>query len=266
VKTFFEPQAVILPNRDGGKPAVARDYTIEGTNGGNADDSMSVRVDLLDFNESGCTLTTLGRAAGCPYRAVPTVVPVAWTTVPALSPFLPPALALLSPLASASSRFSLSVPRDWAGMDDTAYRFRVTTVSQKDPEAPPATVSFTAQHTVTATKESMTRYIGLEIEELIATLTAAEASGLKLGGLRPIAVHPIRMMNGNALEAVLAGNFAKASNHHATSIQLVQAFVKALDGGGKGLPPALFADLHKRAAAMLADLAAAEASTVTSAP
>ena len=151
-------------------------------------------------------------------------------------------------------------------MDDTTYRFRFTTVSQKDPEAPPATVNFTATHTVTATKESMTRYIALEIADLLATLTAAETSGLKLGGLKPIVVHPIQMMNNNALEAILANNFAKASNNHATNIQLVQAFVKALDGGGKGLPPALFVDLHKRAAAMLADMAAAQASTVASAP
>jgi hypothetical protein len=112
----------------------------------------------------------------------------------------------------------------------------------------------------------MTRYIGLEIAELIATLVAEEAKGVKLGGVKPIAVHPIKMMNDNALAAILEGNFAKASNNHATSIQLVQAFVKALDGGGKTLPPALFADLHKRAAAMLADLALAQASTVTSAP
>ena len=263
VRTFFEPQVVILPNADGGKPSIMRTYTIEGTNGGNADDKMSVSLAFLDFNHSGCTLTTMGRAAGCAYRAVPTVVPMAWTTASALSPMLPKS-GLLMPLGSTQDAFNLAVPHDWAGMDDTVYEFRVTTVSQQDPENPKATKSFIARHTVTATKESMTRYIGLEIEELIATLMAAENAGMKLGGTKPMAVHPIRMMNANALEAILAGNFAKASNNHATSIHLVEAFVKALDGGGKGLPAALFADLHKRAAAMLKDLAMAEASTVTS--
>ena len=79
-------------------------------------------------------------------------------------------------------------------------------------------------------------------------------------------IHPILMINNTALESILAGNFAKATNNHATSIQLVQAFVKALDGGGKTLPPALFTDLHKRAAAMIADMAAAQASNIPSAP
>jgi hypothetical protein len=256
VKTFFEPQVVILPNADGGKPSVMRTYAIEGTNGGNAPDNMSVSLAFLDFNTSGCTLTTMGRAAGCAHRAVPTVVPMTWTTASALSPLLPKT-GLFDPLGFAQDAFTLAVPHDWAGMDDTTYRFRVTAVSQKDPATPKATQSFVAQHTVTATKESMTRYIGLEIEELIATLTTAENAGTKLGGLKPIAVHPIRSMNASALEAILAGNFAKATNNLSTSIQLVEAFVKALDGGGKGLPADLFADLHKRAAAMLLDLARA---------
>lgn len=263
VKTFFEPQVVILPNADGGKPSVMRTYTIEGANGGNAPDNMSVSLAFLDFNQGACTLTTMGRAAGCPYRAVPTAVPMAWTTAAALSNVLPKT-GVFQPLESAQDPFNLTVPSDWAGMDDTTYRFKVTTVSLKDPETPKATMNFTAEHTVIATKESMTRYIGLEIEELIATLTAAEAAGTKLGGLKPIAVHPIRMMNANALESILAGNFAKATNNHSTSIQLVEAFVKALDGGGKGLPADLFSDLHKRAAAMLADLAKARDSNVTS--
>lgn len=265
VDTFFEPQVVILNNANSGKPGSAFDYTIEGTNGGNEKDSMSVKLDFLDFNRAGCTLTTLGTGADCPYRAVPTAIPsAAWTTASTVSPILPDPPALLEPLGGTTDVFRITVPRDWAGMGDTTYRFKVTTVSQKDPEVPAATQNFTALHTVIATKESMTRYIGLEIEDLIATLTAAEAAGVKLGGLKPITVHPIRQMNESALAAILAGNFAKASNNHATSIQLVQAFVKALDGGGKTLPPALFADLHKRAAAMLKDLAMAEASTVPS--
>ena len=272
VDTFFEPQVVILNNTNSGKPGTAFDYIIEGTNGGNSPDSMTVKLDFLDFNPAACTLTTLGRlpagSDGCPYRAVPTAIPASlWTTASTIAPVLPePPLTALDPLGGASDSFRLAVPRDWAGMDDTTYRFRVTTVSQADKELPPATKNFTALHTVIATKESMTRYIGLEIADLIATLTAAETAGIKLGGLKAITIHPILMMNDNALAAILAGDFPKASNNHATNIKLVQAFVKALDGGGKDLPPALFADLHKRAAAMLADMAAAEQSNVASEP
>ena len=271
VKSFFEPQVVVLPNFDGGKPGTSRNYRIEGTNGGNVNDSMSVATSFLDFNQASCTLTTLGRLPagtdpGCPYRAVPTVVPPAWNTAAGVTPVLPPAPAALEPLGSSSATFNISVPRDWAGMVDTTYRFRVTTVSQNDPADPRATRNFVAKHTVVATKESMTRYIGLEIADATATLVAADNAGVKLGGLKPIVMKPITQMNDSALTAVLAGNFAKASNNHATSIQLVQAFVKALEGGGKSLPPALFTDLQNRAAAMIADMTAAEASTVTSAP
>jgi hypothetical protein len=110
----------------------------------------------------------------------------------------------------------------------------------------------------------MTRYIGLEIEELIATLTAAETAGQKLGGLKPIAVHPIRMMNANALESILAGNFAKATNNLSTSIQLVEAYQKVLESASKSLPATLANDLRSRCTAMLADLAKARDSNVTS--
>ncbi|HEX6085824.1 MAG TPA: hypothetical protein VF266_14930 [Thermoanaerobaculia bacterium] len=264
VDTFFDPQVVILPNSTSAKPGVARDYRISGTNGGNAADHMSIKMALLDSNQAASTLTTRGRVSGCPFRAEVTAVRVAWTDAPVAAELLPVAPALLEPLTSTERAFAISVPREWAGMDDTTYSFRITGISQKDTDLPPASKSFTGTQTVIATKESMTRYIGLEIAELLATLTKAEADGVKLGGLKPIVVHPIQSMNDSALEAVLAGNFASATNKHATSIQLVEAFVKALDGGGKGLPAALFADLHKRAAAMLLDLARARDSNVTS--
>lgn len=256
VKTFFEPQVVILPNSNSGKPATTFTYEIEGANGGNAPDGMSVALAFLDFNQGGCTLTTMGRAANCAYRAVPTAVPASWTTAPALSPMLPKT-GLFDPLGSAKDPFTLAIPSDWAGMDDTTYRMQVTTVSTQDPASPKASLNFTASHTVFATKESMTRYIGLEIEELIATLTAAETRGEKLGGLKPIAVHPIRMMNASALEAILAGNYDKATNNHSTSIKLMEAYVKVLDSASKSLPAALTADLQARTSALLADLAKA---------
>lgn len=256
VKTFFEPQVVILPNSNGGRPATTYTYAIEGANGGNAPDSMSVNLAFLDFNQGGCTLTTLGRAADCPYRAVPTVVPMTWTTASALSKFLPET-GLFEPLGSAQDPFTLSIPSDWAGMDDTTYRFRATTVSTQDPESPKASLNFTAAHKVIATKESMTRYIGLEIEELISVLAAAETSGEKLGGLKPIAVHPVRMMNASALESILAGNYDKATNNHATSIKIMEAYAKVLDSASKSLPAALTSDLRARTSAILADLAKA---------
>lgn len=272
IESFFEPQVVVLPNKDGGKPGVLKSYVVEGTNAGNAPDSMSVTPAFIDFNQAHCTLTTLGRLApgsdpNCAYRAVPTAIPAAWTTVSTLTPYFPETQpGQLAPLESSTDSITVTPPRDWAGMDDTVYRIRVTTVSQVDTDEPPATRYFVGEHKVEATKESMTRYIGLEIAELIATLEKAAAEGVTGGGIKPIAVHPIQASNLRALDAILAGDLKRASGVHSTSIHLVEAFVRALDGGGKNLPPALFADLHARAAAMLADLAKAEACMVASAP
>jgi hypothetical protein len=269
VQSFFEPQVVVLPNADGGKAGVEKGYIVEGTNGGNSPDSMSVQNTFLDFNQGGCTLTTLGRQPGgsvnCPYRAVPTAIQAGWTTVAGLPAVFPAPPGQLGPLDSSTAGFNIKPPKDWAGMDDTTYLFQLKTESQTDPDSPPATRSFIARHKVTATKESMTRYIGLEITELTATLVAAEASGVKLGGLKPVVIHPIQMMNDNALEAILIGNFSKASGNHATNLNLMAAFVKML-GDGKSLPPALYTDLKNRSAAIIADLTAAQLSTVVSAP
>lgn len=261
VQSFFEPQVVVLPNFDGGKPGETRTYIVEGTNGGNSDDSMTVVNAFLDYNTAGCTLTTLG-GDGCAYRAVPTLISTDWTTVGSLPATLPPS-GQLTPLSSARASFDITPPRDWAGMTDTTYEFRLTTTSTEEPGT---SRSFVAKHTVTATQESMTRYIGLEIAELTQTLLDAEAAGQKLGGTKPIVMKPITQTHERALQAVVAGDLAGASSQHRKNINLMEAFVKALDGGGKSLPAELFADLHARAAAILADLAAAEASTVTSAP
>ncbi len=109
-----------------------------------------------------------------------------------------------------------------------------------------------------ATPESMTRYIGLEIEELIAGLEQARDAGLQTGGLLPIQMHPARRMNQRALSSIAAGDLEGALRAHETTGRVVSGFLRALEGTlGKGskVPGDLVQDWRVRAQAILLDVA-----------
>jgi hypothetical protein len=141
-------------------------------------------------------------------------------------------------------------------MVDTTYLYEVTTMSLEDDD-PPASNSVLVEYTVLATKESMVRYIRHEILDLITEIETANAQGIKTGGLLPIAMHPIQAKIERALELILSGKTAAASNVLDSSVKLIEAFVHALDGyNGKGnkIPADQDADWHARAAAIITDL------------
>jgi hypothetical protein len=117
-----------------------------------------------------------------------------------------------------------------------------------------------------ATTESMTRYIGLEILQLISTIEGLNAAGVKTAGLLQIAAKPLQMQNDKALEKVLAGDVDGACKTHTTGTRLAGAFLHALEGSGKGLDAGVFADLLARGEAILADQTKAAAAPIESAP
>lgn len=264
VTAFYDPYVAVQPDRSAAKPGVVRTYLLEAANGGNAEDTVRLGLDFKDFNPAGCTLTTLGALpAGCPYRAVPTRIPAAqWTTAAGL----PLEAGPMAPLDTLQNQLTVRVPRDWAGMQDTSYEFVFSGESTADPGQPPAHKAVTVRQTVVATQESMTRYIRLEIAELIAEIEKANAKGIQTGGLLPISLHPARMHNDRALERNLAGDLAGASREHAAGGKAMQAFLRALAGFGGKLPAALMADWKARGEAIVKDQAVAEASRVASAP
>ena len=264
VESFYDPRVAVQPDTPSAKPVVEVLYTIEGTNMGNGDDSMSVAVDFKDFNEAGCSLTDRGTLPGCPYRAEPTIIDAeSWTTLA----FLATQFGPLVPLGSETDTLAITVPGDWEGMGDTTYAYEVTVVSLEDDD-PPTSNSMLVEHTVIATKESMTRYIRHEILDLIREIEAANDQGISTGGLLPIAMKPAQKKVDQALQRILAGNMSGASNALSSNIRILQAFVHALDGfngGGDKIPAALDTDWHARAAAIIADLRVAAASEVGSA-
>jgi hypothetical protein len=179
-----------------------------------------------------------------------------WTTISTLDPQFGP----LTPLGSNHDTFNIGAPLEWAGMQDTTYEVILSATSSADPASPAATNSRSLKHTVIATKESMTRYIGLEIAEFIGEIQKANAKGVATSGLLPINVHPVTMMNDNALAAILTGNLGSSSQKDASSIKLMEAIARA----AAKVPAPYAADWTARANAILADLAKAQASMVTS--
>jgi len=163
--------------------------------------------------------------------------------------------------------FTLAIPGDWAGMRDTTYQITVTATSMGDPECAfgsttctPANQKATIAHTVIATKQSMTRYVGLELAELAAKITEANNAGVSSGGALPIVTRDVQGAHARAMESILAGDLGKASGTLSTMIKGMEAFQKAM---AKMAEP-YFSDWMARSNAILADLAAAEASMVTS--
>jgi len=260
VDAFYDPLIAAQPPFESGKPGVGKAYTVEVSNGANVDDVIGVATDRIDFNQANCTLTTLGGSPECPYRAVPTAIELGWT-----GGDLPTPVGPQKPLEVESHAFTVDVPPDWAGMDDTTYQVVFTVTSQNDPEIPPASNFVLIEQTVVATMESMTRYIGLELAELIGVLEEANASGVATAGLKPISIQAVQRTNDRALAAILDGNLDRAAKSHAANIKIVEGFVHALEGSGKDLPAALYEDLNARAAAILRDLAKANASPIPSA-
>jgi len=162
----------------------------------------------------------------------------------------------------------IQVPSDWAGMQNTIYKFVVTVISQNDPSQPQIKNELTVEQTVIATKESMTRYILHEIEELIEEIKNANAQGINTGGLLPIALHPALQKANQALELILSSRINNASNALSSNVKIMEAFIRALDGfNGKGdkIPASIDSDWRERANAVIQDLEIAAANTVISA-
>ena len=262
VTSFFDPQIRIAPATASSRPGIEQVYALEAGNGANVRDTLLMNTSFVDFNQAGCNLTNLGRdPQGCPYRAFPTVIPAdAWTS----AGDLPAQIGPLDPLGAQTNSLRILVPREWAGMQDATYQVVTTVVSLGDPGAPPASDFVVVSQTVQATPESMTRYVGLEIDALIAEIERANAQEIATGGLLPLLMRPVRMTNDGALAALLSADPAGAARSHTTNIRIMEGFLHALEGtsgDGTRIPEPFATDWRIRAGAILTDLTAAAAST-----
>lgn len=207
-------------------------------------------------------MTYNGHRPECPYRAqVTRIDPATWTTVAQLDPLFPPS-GVFEPLVSAHDTFAIRAPQEWAGMQDTVYEFTLTAASTADPAIPKAKNDRTARFKVLATKESMVRYLNLEVAEFLEQINQADAQGISARGIQPVMLHPVTMMTTRALERVTAGDLGGASKSLSSGLKVMQAVDRMVNGAR--LPEPQASDWKARSAAILADMTAAEASMITS--
>ncbi len=262
IESFFEPQVAVMPAEAAVKPRGSVTYTVEATNGGNDLDRIAMQAAFADSDTAGCTLTTNGRGPECPYRAqITRIDPASWTTVAELDALFP-ANGFFQPLGSSQDTFTIRAPLDWAGMQDTVYEFTLTATSTADPAIAKAKDQKTARFKVLVTKESMTRYVNLEVAEFLEQINQANAQGIATRGIQPVMLHPVSMMTARALEQILAGDLGSASKTLASGIHVMEAVARMVNG--TGLPEPLATDWRARSAAILADMTAAQASMVSS--
>ena len=225
-------------------------YRVEGANYGNATDTIDVRATILDSNRGGCTLTTRGGAA-CPDRVETTAVPAAWLTPRTL----PGQYGPFDPLGSSSLNVEIAVPAEWAGMEDGTYDITFRARSTADPVVESDVQLLRLR--VRATKESMTRYIGLEIRSFIEDIERANTAGINTGGLLSVLVHPLESTQRRALDTILAGDVGGASRMQQTMIRVMEGFMRQLSS--KSLPADLKTDWTVRGTAIVNDLTLAAA-------
>jgi hypothetical protein len=158
VLPFFEVGVSIKPKSYTLKPGNAESYAINVTNLGNVVDSFSLAPQYTDF--------------GTKYRAVPTVIQTSWTTITKTS------IGPLAPGAYDIATLTISVPADWAGMENTTYEFNATATSLGDTHVPKANKTDSANLIVQATRASMTRYIDMELQSLINTVGTSTVRGM----------------------------------------------------------------------------------------
>jgi len=192
------------------------------------------------------------------------VIQSAWTTAATF----PAQFAGLYPFGSsgspqtANANLSIGVPSTWAGMQNTTYTWTLTGTSTNGADTPPGASIVPVKQTVLATKQTMTRFIGLEINDFITQVQAANALGYNTAGILPLLLHPIQMKNNDALTNILGGSFKAASSDLATEINLVQAIQNMMKN--MNVPAATLADWQARALALINDMTLAQASNITS--
>jgi hypothetical protein len=228
---FFEPHLSIDPLSQDVLPGKTADYLITVENFGNVPDSATLAISYLDF--------------GTAFRAVPTVIQPGWTTLGTTS------FGSFDPGEGASTTFTVTVLGTWEGMEDTTYMFTGTATSETDPTA---VVSETADLEVTATKESMARYIDLEILGLIDDVSAAPINpDVKASLLDKLNGAEAKKLQ--ALSYILQDKFNNANNMLDSTANKMDSFVSlSKSQKNKAIPAALADDWINRGNTVIADL------------
>ncbi|MEE9151553.1 MAG: hypothetical protein V3U20_06955 [Thermoplasmata archaeon] len=221
VLPFGEPHISIPINFAEIDPGMTATYSIDLTNEGNVVDAMSLSFTGVDF--------------GSAYEAYPTAIDISWVS---FTPSAPSAI----PGGSTTSTLSITVPWDWAAMEDATYDFTVTATSSITPDSDSAT----GQLLVHATPLSMMFWVKGEIANLLSDVDALPPSDVR-DGLRDKATAALNKIN-QSIERYLLGDDPPASNLFRTTKNMMKAFLHLLDAQrGKTLTAAQADDLAMKA-------------------
>jgi len=214
VLPFHEVKIELTPPSESVKPGQTANYKIEVTNLGNVRDSFSISLHFDDFDGT--------------YHAFPTAIQLAWTTIdkPTLT---------MDPGQSDVAKLAITVPQNWAGMEDATYKFTATATCQADPTA---NASASASLTVQATKRSMAEYVKLEIQWLRQKVKGLNiAAGVKNSLLAKLADAETKV--DQALQWIINGRETPANNLLSAAQNIVQAFINDVQAqSGKAITSA----------------------------
>jgi M6 family metalloprotease-like protein len=228
VLPFGQPKVSIPINFAEIDPGMTATYTVEIMNEGNVLDTFSLSFTGLDF--------------GSAYEAYPTAIQSSWIS---FAPAAPSAV----PGATTTTILSITVPMDWAAMEDATYDFIVTATSSITPDSD----SDTGQLLVHATPLSMMLYVKIELMNLISDVEALPPSDVR-DGLHDKATSALHKIN-QSIERYLLGDDPPASNLLRTTQNKLKAFLHLLDAQrGKALTVAQADDLAAKAQKIIDDI------------
>jgi len=224
---FYEVDVVVIPATISTEPGGTGVYTIEVTNLGNVPDSFDISLSFIDFGDT--------------YHAVPTEIQEMWT-------ILNPTGLTLDPSDSGFASLSITVPSDWVGMEDAPYEFTATAtdLSVSDSEK--------AVFMVQVTKESQTRYINLELEELTELVMNSDIhKGIKQSLLAKLGSATEKKEQ--ALNYILEGRIQEANNMLKACQNIMQAYINQLEAqNDKHIPESLVIVWTTRAQTIVTDI------------
>ncbi len=201
VLPFGDPQATIIPSFAETDPNATVIYSVQITNGGNVDDTFDPQFFSFDF--------------GSTYMASPSAIPDSWVV---FSPSAPSAPAC----GVTTAIMSITVPWDWAAMEDATYDFWVEVWSSVSPVED----TVFGQLLVHATPMSMMFWVKAEIEQLIEDVEALPDSDVKDGLHDKASAALNKVIQG--LNRYGQGDDPPSSNHFRTTQNILRAFIHLL--------------------------------------
>jgi hypothetical protein len=182
------------------QPGQTAEYSINITNIGNTADTYNLSLAFMDFNGL--------------YRAYPTSIQPSWITLDLNS-------LTLDPKESANATLTITLPPEWAGMEDATYNFTATATCHADPTV---NASALASLTLKATKRSMAEYIKLEIQWLQKTVNDLNIKqGTKDSLLAKLANAEMKV--DQAIQWINQGRENPANNMLNAAQNILQAFI-----------------------------------------